>query len=157
MSFKFVIHPAAHLLLLILEVFGMNLAVEIFTQHLPDKKRFVKGSLLTAIAIFILDLFIFDFYKSLFRTIVLLIVMFFNFKYVGKLSVKKSGIQTGVVVLLMFIIEVFMFILIKMIFPDSISMLFDNFGFVYALYLCLFYLLVIIGSTFNLSIVKLNK
>jgi len=61
MEVKFIIHPLAHLVLLILEIFGMNLAVEIFTKHVPDKNRFVKGSLITAGIVFLLDMFVFNF------------------------------------------------------------------------------------------------
>ena len=157
MGIKFIIHPLAHLFLLVLDVFGMNLAAEVFTQHLPDKKRFVLGSLGVAVIILLLDMFVFDFYKTPLRTLILLMVLFLNFKFVSKVSYKNSGIQTGVVFILMIIVEIIMNLFIKLLFDGSYTFLFDNYVLVYGVYLCLFYFLIIIGSMFNLKMVKLKK
>ena len=157
MGIKFVIHPAVYLVMLAIEIVGMNLAAGVITAHKSDKKRFMIGSAVLVVLVFLLDLLVFDFYKTGERSILIMVLLFFQFKFVGQISFVKCGIQTAVLFLVMVISDLLVLLLAKLAFADSLILLYDNYIFMYALYLSIFYMITILAGTFNIHIIKLDK
>ncbi|MBI9014091.1 MAG: hypothetical protein JEZ08_17785 [Clostridiales bacterium] len=157
MGIKFVIHPIAYFILLLIEVAGMNLAANVFTGQSAENKRFIIGTLSTVVIIFLLDMFLFDFHKTALRSVLIMGVLFFHFKFINQISFVKCGIQTLVLFVVVILVDLSLSLFAKLMFVDSMAWLFDNYIFMYALYLCLFYLTIILGSTFNIKIIKIDK
>jgi len=157
MEIKFVIHPVIYFIMLLIEVIGMNLAAEIFTGHTASKKRFLLGTLSIVIIVFLMDMFLFDFHKSGQRSLMIMGVLFFHFRFISQISFVKCGIQTLVLFVVVIFVDLSLSLFAKLAFVDSLTWLFDNYIFMYALYLCIFYLVIILGGTFNIRIIKINK
>jgi len=157
MEIKFVIHPVIYFIMLLIEVIGMNLAAEIFTGHTANKKRFLIGTLSIVIIVFLMDMFLFDFHKSAQRSLIILCVLFVHFKYINQVSFFKCFVQIVVLFCVMIMVDASVMLFAKLAFVESLTWLFDNYIFMYALYLCIFYLVIIFGGTFNIRIIKINK
>jgi len=157
MGIKYVIHPAIYFVMLIFEVVGMNLAAGVFTAHKSDKTRFVIGSAVMVILVLLIDVFIFDFHKTGTRSLLIMGLLFFQFKYVGQISFAKCGVQTAVLFLVMIIADTTVLLFAKLVFADSLALLYDNYIFMYALYLSIFYMITFLASIMNIRIIKLDK
>lgn len=157
MGIKFVINPVVYFVMLIFEVVAMNLAAEIFTDHKSDQKRFIIGSAVMVILVLLIDLFIFDFHKTGIRSLLIMGMLFFQFKYIGQISFVKCAAQTGILFLVMMITDTMVLLFSKIALGDSLMWLFDNYFFMYALYLSLLYMIIFLANMFNFSIIKLDK
>lgn len=157
MGIKFVIHPVAYFVMLIFEVVAMNLIAEIFTDHKSDQKRFILGSVVMVILILLVDVVIFDFHKTGTRSLVIMGMLFFQFKYIGKISFAKCAAQTSILFLVLVIVDTMILLFSKIVVGESLMLLYDNFIFMYALYLCLLYMTIILANIFHVSIIKLDK
>jgi len=153
---KFIIHPLLYFLMLISEIIGIYLLNMYLTKAKSDKKRLLIGTLSFVMVIFLLDVFLFKYHKTLIRSILLFIGIFFYYKYVNRANVKNTFKQ----LILTFVSIIMLEVLIQFFVGGLIAewqWVSDYFSYIYAIYLAFLYMAIALLSITNISIIDVSQ
>jgi len=126
------------------------------TKAKSDKKRLLIGTLSFVMVIFLLDVFLFKYHKTLIRSILLFIGIFFYYKYVNRANVKNTLKQ----LILTFVSIIMLEVLIQFFVGGLIAewqWVSDYFSYIYAIYLAFLYMAIALLSITNISIIDVSQ
>lgn len=156
MSFKFIINPVIYGFLLSLEITGMYLISQIMTNVRAEKSRLLKGLIALIVTVFILDVFVFNYHKTGIRSLLIFIFLFLFLKYVNQLSYKKTGLQLLIIFLSALILDIIVQLFAGALTINSIEWLFSYFSLMYALYIGVMYMAIILMQTMHVKVFDFN-
>lgn len=157
MAFKFLISPIIYALMLTLEMYGVYLITKLFTRVGADKRRLLIGTAVVVGLIFILDVFVFDYHKTLTRSFIILFLIIFYLKYINQLSLFKVILQTIIIFVVMAVIDACVQLIAGNLFLESLDWLYSYFSYMYAIYLAILYMLIALLSILNIKFFDFNK
>jgi len=153
---KFIIHPLLYFLMLIGEIIGIYLLNMYLTKAKSNKKRIFVGTLCFVMVIFLLYVFLFKYHKTLIRSILLFIGIFFYYKFVNQTNIKNTFKQ----LILTFVSIIMLEVLIQFFVGGLIAewqWVSDYFSFIYAIYLAFLYMAIALLSITNISIIDVSQ
>lgn len=156
MSFKFFISPIIYAIMLTFEIFGVYLITKLFTKVVADKRRLYIGTVIVVGLIFIMDVFILNYHKTISRSFIILFMLIFYLKYINQISIKKVLLQILIIFIVMALIDAGVQLIADGLFIESLEWLYSYFSYMYAIYLALLYMLIALLSILNIKIFDFN-
>lgn len=156
MSFKFFVSPIIYALMLTFEILGVYLITKLFTRVAADKKRLYIGTAVVVGLIFIMDVFILDYHKTVSRSFAILFMLIFYLKYINQISITKVLLQILIIFVVMALVNAGVQVIADGLFLESLEWLYEYFSYMYAIYLALLYMLIALLSILNIKIFDFN-
>ncbi|MCH4890341.1 hypothetical protein EZV73_22350 [Acidaminobacter sp. JC074] len=153
---KFIIHPLVYFLMLVIEIIGIYLLNMHLTKVKANKKSLLIGTTCYVIIIFLMDVFLFNYHKSLSRSLIIFVMMFFYFFFINKTSLLNTFKQLVIVIVSILVLDV----LVQLI-AGGLKLEWDwlaaYFSYMYAIYLAFLYMTNALLSITHISVLDLSQ
>lgn len=154
---KFEINPILYFVMLTAEIILLYLACTVFTGLKAEKKKLIIVTITTTLIIYLLDTYLFQYTKTIQRSLLIMLLVFLHLKYLTQVSFMKCLIQTFILFAVMLFVDFSVLLISKLLVMGSLEWLFQHFEIMYATYLMVFTMVLFVADKLNFRVVKLNK